>query len=431
MKRHLLLTPLSLGLAVLAAGCVGETRRPIPRDQAIAASAAGQSRARPTVDDGAIEAFGFKTYWDSFIRDEVITSLSLEGDQLYAFTQSNRLYQVDMHSGMVNWLFDVGKPLSFAGGRPIAEWVYPVREDGETNLKFKQYDEVFFCAQGTLYALDKRNGSELWSVYLPFTPSSPPEASASHVFVGSWDDRIYAIRKDRPLIPDWSWRTGDDVVARPVYHSPNVFAPSADGKLYAFDAATGRRKRPLPTDRRLTVDPTVYKSLLYLPAEDFNLYVIGAADGGIHHRECPGSPISTRPIGIDKTIYFGAEGKGIHALLRKGLPPASEGNPRKVSHELLWRSEGTTQLLCKGMEDVYLLAPGEPGDDHAAVKRVHAAEGTERGTLDLRGVDFWVTNAFDPAGFEPAAARRGGILFVAFRSGWIVALKEKATIPGA
>jgi outer membrane protein assembly factor BamB len=106
-----------------------------------------------------------------------------------------------MASGMVQWVFDVGAPLSFAGVRPIAEYVYENAPGG-----FKQYDEVFFCAGEKLFALDKTNGSELWTVKLPFTPSAPPHATETHVFVGS-----YEIRKDSPLVSNWSPRTEGDV----------------------------------------------------------------------------------------------------------------------------------------------------------------------------------------------------------------------------
>lgn len=430
MKRHMATTA-ALALAATLGGCVGGApEHPIPHEQRATAVEISSSERRSGVDESAIEAFGFKVYWDSLIRDEVITSLTMEGDQLYAFTRSQRLFQIDVHSGMVNWVYDVGRELSFTdGGHPIAEWVYHPRP----GTNFKQYDEVFFCADSYLYALDKRNGSELWEVQLPFTPSSAPDASATHVFVGAWNDRVYGIQKDEPLIPDWSWRTQGDVTARPVYTSPTVFASSQDGNLYAFDAASGRVKWPLKTDRKLLRDPVIYRKLLYVPAEDFNMYVVGVNDGLIHHRFCAGAPITTRPVGIDKTIYVGAEGKGMFAIKRTGFPPASKGNPRKVGHELIWEDEASTQVLCKGMEDVYLLAPGAEGSGKFQVRRIHAENGTERGVLDLDSprVDFFVTNPFDPNGSDLASARRGGILFLGFRNGWIVAVKEAATIPGA
>ena len=123
MKRTLLL--LSFGL--LATGCLG-TNRPSPTGpQAIEFTESGLRGERPKIDTERVEAFGFQLYWDSPIRDEVLTSVSIEGDQLYAFTKSNRLYQLDIHSGMVNWVYDVDLPLNFTeGGHPIAEFIYEV-----------------------------------------------------------------------------------------------------------------------------------------------------------------------------------------------------------------------------------------------------------------------------------------------------------------
>ena len=100
---------------------------------------------------------------------------------------------------------------------------------------------------------------------------------------------------------------------------------SEDGYLHTFESATGKIRQPFRTDRRLLTDAAAYLGLVYVPAEDFNLYVVGAADGLLHYRYGAGAPLNTRPVAIDKTIYFGAEGKGMFALARKGFPKNSEG----------------------------------------------------------------------------------------------------------
>jgi outer membrane protein assembly factor BamB len=419
-----------LALAALSCGCLGTNKNPPKKPAAVALLEAGSNRTRPALDDERVNQFGFQTYWDAYIRDEVITSLTMEGDQLYVFSESKRLYQVDMHSGMVNWVFDVGRPLMFVeGGRPISEYRYPYRRDDRTKQKFKLYDEIFFIAGDHLYAVDKKNGSELWQIYLPFTPSSAPEAGKTHVYIGSWDDRVYAIRKDRPLIPDWSWRTGNDVLARPVAAGPTVFVASTDGQLHSFEAGKGKPKRPFTTERSLKQDPLVFNHLLYLPAEDFNLYVVGATDGLLHHREGAGASISGRPVAIERSIYFPAEGEGMFSLLRKGRPKKTEGNPRKVTHELRWKREGATQVLCKGMRDVYLLEP--QGGGTAQISRIDADEGNFRDGIEFSGVDHWITNAYSPLALDKEDALRGGIVIMGFRNGWLFAIKETATIPGA
>ncbi|MBL4844607.1 MAG: PQQ-binding-like beta-propeller repeat protein [Planctomycetes bacterium] len=415
-------TVLLLSFGLLATGCLG-TNRASPRGpQAIQYTDTGRLGERPQIDTEQVEAFGFQLYWDSLIRDEVLTSVSIEGDQLYAFTRTNRLYQIDIHSGMVNWVFDVDLPLSFTkGGHPIAEWTYEVRK----GQKYREYDEIFFVAKDFLFGLDKKNGSEIFQARLNFAPSTPPRASSTHVFIGSWDDRIYAIRKDKPTLPNWSWRTRSDVLVKPEYRSPTVFVASTDGTLYTFDAATGRKHWPFKTGKPLRAAPLIYRSLLYLPSDDFNMYVLDPTDGLVHHRTCVSEAITSDPVGIGKTVYFGTK-TGMNALLRLG--PMKE-NKRKMDHKLAWTRKGAHQILCVGSQDAYLLEGNDT--EGRSVSRVNLKDGHYRDSLPLTGVDFWVTNPFSPSHSERSHSLRGGIMILGFRNGWIFALKETATIPGA
>lgn len=439
-------------LLALLAGCVGRPEREHPLDRPLAARRVEDvDPTRPPLDAAGVDRFGFTLYWDAQIPGQVITSVTMEGDQLYAFTHSQRLYQIDVHSGRVNWVYEVGRPLEFAfdrrnrPGRPIAEWVYQADPDG-----MKRYDELFFVAGEHLYALDKAHGSELWVVRLPFTPSSAPEASGTHVLLGSHDDRVYALRKDNPRVVDWSWRTDADVLTRPAVESPSAFVASSDGRLYTFEVGSGKPEQPMKTERRLLVDPIVDKKLLYLAAQDYNLYVINVIDGLLEYRFGAGAELISTPVPIERrlqssdgntvdrtTIYFAAEGQGMFALLR------GDREHNRTSHELRWQREGADQVLCQGMESVYLLEPTARTGRYY-VSKIDEATGKalERvlggmGDPDhpevpvvLPPVDYFVTNRASPTAPTREASLRGGILFMGFQNGWIFALKEKATIPG-
>lgn len=434
MKRTL--TVVSGLLLVALAGCLGEQRR--PGDKVGRRAAGDLSVDRPQVDEAKVRDFGFVVYWDSFVRDEVLSALTIEGDfeqgfgrpQLYAFTESKRLYQLDLNSGMVNWLYDVGEPLSFKDGRWITEWAYrPEEPNVEGGPRFKRYDEVFLVARDRLFALDKDNGAELWQVRLPFGASSPPQASESHVFVGSWDDRIYAYRKERPEIPDWNWRTNGDILTRASVDSPSVFVASTDGFLHTFDAASGEPRWQFDTEKRLLLDPLVFKKLIYLGGEDFNLYVLNALDGTLEYRHGAGAPISGRPVAIDngddQTVYFTAGAEGMFAVARKSRPRGS----RRTTHELLWQRKEAKRVVARGARDVYVL---EAADAPGSVKivRLGARDGKPKGQLELAGVDWVLTNSAGPGSSIHDESLLGGLIVLGYKNGWVVALKEIATLPG-
>ena len=394
-------------------------------------------RDRPALDEQRIEDFGFAVYWDSYIRDEVITGLFLEGRVyengagkpfLYATTLSNRLYQIDMNHGTVKWVYDIGRPMFFTENpRPIAEWVYPA----DKNTGFKQYDEIYFVARDYLYALDKASGSELWKVRLPFAASSPPEAGPTHVYVGSWDDRLYAYRKDEPLIPDWSWRTDGDILARPACRPPIVYAASTDGFLYPFDMVRGVPKAPFDTEQRLETDPLIHRSLLYLGAGDFNMYCLSAIDGALEHRQSAQAPVIVAPVASansekadDYTVYFTARGEGVMALRRQDQ---KEGQ-RRVPHALVWQRKGAERFLARGRSDAYLLEP-DPENQNTRIARVDAKDGHFRDAIEIPGVDYYVTNPSSPNVLEREEQLVGGMIVLGFENGWIIALKELATMP--
>lgn len=431
--------------AIALAGCVGEyneairTRR--PADPAVA-------EAAPELDEERLADFGMSVYWESPLQGEIITGVFLEGKVLpavdrrkrtygagkpclYVFTKSQRLYQLDLNSGNVNWVYEVGRELMHTEtGRPISEYVFrPSRA-----TRFKTYDEIYFVADDNLYALDKTSGAALWITRLDFASASAPEATRSYVFVGGHDDRIYAFEKDEPEFPAWYWRTNDDVANRPASQprNPNVFVASNDGNLYTFPQTTPKPRTPFKTERRILHDPIMHQNKVYLAAEDYNLYVIDAISGRLDGRFGAESPISGTPVvsansalGIDYSIYFPAKDKGMFAM-RRG---AKLEGARRDPHEVKWNHPTATRFLCRGLEDAYLM---EPTDDFDSVKvtRVDALAGNQRDSMTLSGVDYLVTNPNSPKAAFPNEKLVGGILVLGWRNGWVVALKETKTLPG-
>jgi len=428
---------------LVTVGCLPvQNRRPIETPRTTSDGALRPTAPQP-IDDARLTSFGIEVFWNSWLRDEVITKLQLEANtaplgggagkgNLYAFTASYRLYQIDLASGKVNWVFEVGAPLAFADReRPICEFNYPPDDT------LKRYDEVFLVSKDTLYALDKADGSELWRYRCKFSVASPPQATVTHVILGAWDERVYAIQKTDPTTYDWMYRTNAEVRARPAVaqQSPQCYVASMDGSIYTFQTNNGDLTQTLKTEKPISADPLVYENALYVGGEDYNLYVWSSLTGFPYFRYECGGPVKTAPVAmknpIEKgkntsTIYVKTEGTapGIIAILRGNKLANSE----KIVHEFLWKRDGAQQVLARGRDTVFLLEPAgkdAPVNTKKIVK-VDVKSCYVRDEATVTGIDYFITNPLDP---NDKRTIGGGLMICGYRNGWLLAYKEKSPYP--
>ncbi|HPM82970.1 MAG TPA: PQQ-binding-like beta-propeller repeat protein, partial [Candidatus Anammoximicrobium sp.] len=99
------------------------------------------------------------------------------------------------------------------------------------------------------------------------------------------------------------------------------FGSSADGRVTALDAKTGRERWSVPTDGPVRLAPTVWQDKVYFGSDDGFVYCLRAGDGGEQwkfraapsDRKVLGSgkmislwPVRTAVLVDDGTAYFGA-----------------------------------------------------------------------------------------------------------------------------
>lgn len=425
MRRTLWTLLIATGcITVGAVGCLNVRTRRVDQRNGINKSVLAEiDRARPQIDEQKVTDFFFETRWDSYISDEILTMVTLQGKHIYVYTESNRLYQIDLETGLVKWVYDVGEPLDFQKSEnPISVYVYPPKQRQELG----RYDEVFFIAKDVLYALDLDSGSELWRMRLPFSASAPPAATATHVHIGGWDDRIHAYNKDTQE-RDWFYRTNNDIRARPAANSEAVFVSSSDNHCYRFLGGKGDLQWKYPTAAKLTQDPWLNDAanLLYLPSNDYTMYVINTLDGRLEWRHETGGAITCQPVAIGRNVYSVSEIQSFQQteIKKTSTLIAYERGPRvlgKTQHKVLWKREGATQFLASGVENAYFLEPTQ--GDKAKILKLDQKKGFFRDALEVSNVDFYAKNTF------PAGSRKtqftAGIIVLGYRNGWIIALKE-------
>lgn len=405
-----------LALVALAApagaGCESKPARKEP------ASAAKSRIAAATRDDlpaglaaKQLEARGLEKRWD-FNLGEPILSLWLLDDCLYAYTRvksSYSIYAIRLEDGLTRWKYDLPSELSYAPGA----YIYP-KEGGE-----RRTDELFLVTKDTLHVLDRDHGFLLWKKQLGFAAASPPSASLTHIYIGSWDGRIYAIQKsDRHV--DWSYLTDAPVSTRARVPDDEgidaVFVASEDGRVYSFNPVSEERKWAYPTRGRIVAPPFFFKTYLYVGSTDMNLYAIRSLDGNLEWRYPTGAPITREPIAFPAaadTVFVVSGESNLLAVNRRPDP--------KTKEYLRWSFPEGVQVLAKGRRDVYV------ADVKGRVVALAESNGKPRWVEPLEcEADFFVSDPFDPGSTIDREKRLASTLVFGYRDGWLVAVREKS-----
>jgi outer membrane protein assembly factor BamB len=157
--------------------------------------------------------------------------------------------------------------------------------------------------------------------------------------------------------PEPAWpsdpRLGFDRAYVPVVARGRVFfGSSADGKLYALDAASGALLWTFSTSGPIRVAPVAWENRVLVPSDDGWLYALDAASGALlwKHRGGPGDrkvlgnehvvsawPVRGGPVVADGAVYFGAgiwPSEGFHLWALDA-----------VSGKVRWSNDRTGSLL--------------------------------------------------------------------------------------
>jgi outer membrane protein assembly factor BamB len=395
MLRHMMIVVCFLGLAAgLPLGCEVTPEREVLVFK----------QKKPEFRKDELEKLFLEQYWNSHLSGEEIKAVYLIDGAIYVFTEDKELFAVNMTDGQVRWVYDLGEDLSY----PPFVYKY-TKQQKEVGKR----DELLVISKDILFVFDEKIGELLWKKELPFGVAASPSASFSHIYVGSWNDRIYAISKDKQVV-DWQWRTDGDVTTQAVEKDPAVFVASEDGYVYSFNAANGAINWKYRTQSRITADPLYHRRKLFVGSNDYNLYSIGTIDGILRWRYATGGPITLRPVAVGDTVYVTSE-REFFALANRNM--RVNGKVVREGH-LKWSLPAGEMLLCKGREQAYVLTRDK---ELVALKdKTGKIQWKEAFTRD---VDFFVTNPNSPK--DRKKKELAGIIILGFRNGWMIALKEK------
>ena len=148
--------------------------------------------------------------------------------------------------------------------------------------------------------------TERWTVETDDIVRSPPAVVNGTVYVGSHDEKVYALDADTGSVA-WNYTTGGNIYTSPAVSNGTVFVGIDTVGVHALDADTGDLQWTFDVSAELYASPTVVDGTVYFGSDDTNVYALDADTGSEQWNVSVGSDheVQTSPAVVDGTVYVG------------------------------------------------------------------------------------------------------------------------------
>ncbi len=264
------------------------------------------------------------------------------GDRIFQLADTAELVAVDKNTGHTVWSHRLGElsastpavtsntvyvtllngGRSGAPGRVVAvsaqtgaiRWSRRLPSASESS-PLLDHGRLFFGSQnGTVYALDDRTGRVIWTYHAGGSVKASPSLSGGVLYFGDYGGNVQAISEsDGRLL--WRSGSGGALLGSGTFYSTaavvygRVFLGNTDGRMYAYDADTGKLDWAVQTGAYVYASPAVTNApglgpTVYFGSYDGIFYAINARTGKIAWRFPAGGKISGSATVIGRTVYL-------------------------------------------------------------------------------------------------------------------------------
>jgi outer membrane protein assembly factor BamB len=211
-------------------------------------------------------------------------------------------------------------------------------------------------ANGALYSIDPEDGSVNWQVSESGVVTTPAVTESTVIF-GTVNGSLIAVEKESG---DEVWRlsTRTSEVSSPAYKDGMLYYGVASDKLYAVDAETGKQEWTFEGSGDMTVSPSVSGEKVYAGSRSGFIYAVNASTGdGVWWTELESGISNIALTSVGDTVYAGTN-IGVYAVSRNSTEATrytEDGNGME--------SGNSVELPPPGEEDPLVEPPTEYGDE--------------------------------------------------------------------
>jgi outer membrane protein assembly factor BamB len=256
-------------------------------------------------DDGTLIAINKRTghtFWKRRVGVLSASSPAAVGSVVYVTvlyrgnrSRSGRVLALSFKTGAIVWSRDLSSP---SESSPLVD-----------------HGRVFFGSQnGLVYALNAHNGSVVWTYQAGGAVKASPTLSEGMLYFGDYSGHMQAI-SEQTGHRLWISGSGGALLGSGTFYSTaavdygRVFLGNTDGRIYAYDASTGRLDWAVQTGAYVYASPAVTNApglgpTLYLGSYNGTFYALNARSGQIAWRFNAHGRISGSATIVGRTVYF-------------------------------------------------------------------------------------------------------------------------------
>jgi outer membrane protein assembly factor BamB len=202
--------------------------------------------------------------------------------------------------------------LDYKTGRVL--WSHPISSRCESSPLLDKGKLFFGSESGRVYALDAHDGHVLWTYQAAGAVKASPTLSAGLLYFGDYSGHVQAISEHTGRLV---WRSGSEgaLFGSGTFYSTSavvygrVFLGNTDGRVYAYDASSGRLDWAVQTGAYVYSSPAVTNApglgpTVYVGSYSGTFYAIDARSGQVHWTFHAGGRISGSPTVVGRIVYF-------------------------------------------------------------------------------------------------------------------------------
>ncbi len=284
----------------------------------------------------------FKRLWSHYVGALLEFPPALSGERLFQLSDDGVLYALNKHNGHILWRTPVGVLSASSpavsgktvyatvlrrghyvhGGRVVAvnyvtgkiKWSRNLPSESESSPLLDRGKLYFGSQNGTVYALNAQNGNVLWTYHANGAVKASPTLKNGVLYFGDYSGQVQAISEQTGR-RFWRSRSEGALLGSGTFYSTaaavygRIFLGNTDGRVYAYDASSGKLDWAYQTGAYVYSSPAVTNApglgpTIYVGSYDGRFYALNARTGHVQWSYNAHGRISGSPTIVGNVVYF-------------------------------------------------------------------------------------------------------------------------------